>query len=209
MPAPHPGPVIREEYFEPLGLTVAAVAAKAGMDARRFAEMIGGERSFDVEHAVRLGRALQLPADKIMQMQLKHDFAVARRTIDVQTVPVMEAAGTAAFPDSGYLRGRLGRLRDDGPAEASAYFQQDIERHQSDDDYAGVHALWRGDQLRIYDPQGSGVLWTGPILQSLDGRMLLPYARFEEWRGWFADAHRADLAFGAEHIAFLQRMHAL
>ncbi len=207
-PAPHPGPVIREEYFEPLGLSAAAVAVKAGMDPRRFGEMIAGKRSFDVEHAVRLGRALQLPADKIMQMQLKHDFSEARRTVDLQAIPPLEAQSTSAFPEAGFLRGRLGRLRDDGPAEVSAYFQQDIERREGDDDYAGVHALWRGDLLRIYDPHGSGVLWSGPILQSLDGRMLLPYARSEDWRSWFADAHRADLAFGAQHIAFLQRMHA-
>ncbi len=178
------------------------------MKAERFSEMIAGDRSFDVEHAVRLGRALQLPADKIMQMQLKHDFAKARRTMDLQSIRPLETRKTAEFPDSGYLQGRLGRLRDNGPAEASAYFQQDVER-DAEDDYAGVHALWRGDWLRVYDPRGDAALWTGPILQSLDGRMLLPYANPEEWRGWFADGHRADLAFGRDHLAFLQRMHAV
>jgi len=208
-PAPHPGPVIRAEYVEPLELSVATLCSKAGMDPQRFAEMLDGRRSFDVDSAVRLGRALQLPADKIMQMQLKHDFAVARRTVDLQEITLVEPEKAAAFPDAGYLCGRLGRLRDDAAADASAYFKQELEHRYDDEEHMGVHALWRGDRLRVYDPRDGGVLWTGPILQSLDGRMMLPCARPEDWHGWFADAHRADLAFGPEHVAFLERMHAL
>lgn len=209
VPAPHPGPVIREEYVEPLELSVAALCSGAGMDPQRFAEMLAGRRSFDVEYAVRVGRALQLPADKIMHMQLKHDFAAARRTVDLKRIGLVAPPKPAAFPATGYLAGRLGRLRDDAPADTSAYFKQDMERRYGDEEHAGVHALWRGDRLRVYDPQDGTVLWTGPILQSLDGRMLLPYARQEDWHGWFADGHRADLAFGPEHLAFLERMHAL
>ncbi len=208
-PAPHPGPVIREEYVEPLELSVAALCANAGMDPQRFAEMLAGRRSFDVEYAVRVGRALQLPADKIMHMQLKHDFAAARRTIDLKQIGLLEAQKPPSFPDAGFLPGRLGRLRDDAAADTSAYFKQDLESRYGDEEHAGVHALWRGDRLRVYDPHDETVLWTGPILQSLDGRMLLPYARQEDWHGWFADGHRADLTFGPEHLAFLERMHAL
>ncbi len=208
VPAPHPGPVIREEYLAPLRLTVAAVAARTGIDERFLSEILAGTRSFDVESAVRVARALQLPADKIMQMQVKHDFAVVRRTVDLQAVPVLERADIeTSFPSGDFMRGRLARMRDDAAAEPAAYFQQDVEAGQRDE-YLGVHALWCGDRLRIYDPADAQVLWVGPILQNLDGRMLLPYARPEEWRTWFADAYRADLAFGSEHLAFFARMHA-
>ncbi len=73
------------------------------------------------------------------------------------------------------------------------------------DQYAGLHALWRGDRLRIYTKTDE-VRWTGPVLQNLDGGLFLPYAEPLEWRQWFEAGNRADLALGDDHRAFFQRM---
>ena len=73
------------------------------------------------------------------------------------------------------------------------------------DPYRGLQSLWVGDRLRVYGANGRPI-WTGPILGSLDGRMLLPYVRFQTWAEWFSSGLRADLALGPKHRLFLERL---
>lgn len=201
--APHPGPIIQRDFLDALGFGVAQLAGQLGMDAERLAEMLAGRISFDVETAVRLSRALQISAERIMQMQLRCDFLLAREIAPIQAVSVLEPPRAPEFPES-FLQGRLGRTGDDRTGDVSLFFQEDVAPRVGDD-YAGFHALWRGDRLRIYDPNGI-VLWVGPILQNLDGHILLPFVRALEWPAWFGAGYRADLAVGPEHAAFFERM---
>jgi len=202
--APHPGPIIRRDFLDVVGMDAATLAAQIGTDAEILAEMLDGRRSIDVPTSVRLARALQLPAERIMQMQVRCDFALARHDEELQSVDVLRSPHPGPFPETGFLRGRLGRAGDDRSGDGSLFFQEDVSR-QSGDDYAGFHALWPGDRLRVYAP-GDKALWIGPILHNLDGQVLLPFVRAHEWPTWFAAGYRADLAVGAEHAAFFDRM---
>jgi addiction module HigA family antidote len=69
--APHPGPIIKRDYLDVLGMSVEALAAALDMDLERLAAMLEGRASIDVDAAIRFGRGLQLPAERIMQMQLR------------------------------------------------------------------------------------------------------------------------------------------
>ncbi len=203
--APHPGPVIKSQFLDPLGISAEALAQQIGLPAERLAAMLEGRTSIDVETAVRLARSLQLPGERLMQMQLRFDFAAARAIPSLQTLASLRPVEPPQFPESGFLRGHLGHAAEDSPGEGSLFFQEELSRAVAGDDYAGLHALWHGDRLRIYGPAGDPI-WTGPILQNLDGRMLLPFVRAEEWQPWFASGYRADLAIGPEHAAFFERM---
>jgi len=203
--APHPGPIVKEQFLDPLGVSPEALAEQIGMDAGRLASMLAGESSIDVETAVRLARSLQLPGERVMQMQNRFDFAAVRALPELTVLQVLRPVEPPPFPESGFLVGHLGHAADESPSEGSLFFQEILPDLVVGDDYAGLHALFQGDRLRIYGPDGEAI-WTGPILRNLDGRMLLPFARVNEWQVWFAGGYRADLAIGPEHAAFFERM---
>lgn len=203
--APHPGPLIKRDYVDAVGLSVDRLAAHAGLDALRLNAMFDGTASFDVDAAIRLSRALQLPAERIMRMQIRRDFAMARDRHDGETIDVFVPGDVLPFGES-YVSGRLARASDGG-TDASLYFQQTLDTRHSEDAYAGMHALWRGDRLRVYGDDGHA-LWVGPVLTDFDGHVFLPFARTETWLAWFAQGRPADLAFGDEHAAFFERMRA-
>jgi hypothetical protein len=165
--------------------------------------MLGGRLSIDVPSAVRMARALQLPAERIMQMQLRYDFAAARSSRALDDVELLQPAAAGAFPAS-HLSGHLGCSSDGADRFASLFFQEDAPRRAPGDGYAGLHALWPDDRMRIYD-RSAELLWLGPVLHDFDGRIFLPFVRGSVWRSWFAASHRADLALGAEHAASLEK----
>lgn len=202
--APHPGPTIRRDYVDALGVSVDALAGQIGMPKARLEAMLDGRISIDVDAAIRLARALQLPAERIMQMQMRADFATARALASFTDVGILRRTAPFPFPEAGFLQGRLGHTTQDGAGNGSFFFQEDVSPGRRDE-YAGLHALWRGDLLRVYDPGGEPV-WAGPVLQNLDGRTLLPYVTPGEWQAWFAAALRADLAIGPDHAEFFARM---
>jgi addiction module HigA family antidote len=201
--APHPGPIIKRDYLDVLGMSVEALAAALDMDLERLAAMLEGRASIDVDAAIRFGRGLQLPAERIMQMQLRADFAAVRPVATFANVGIVRRESPFPFPEAGCLHGRLGRTADDASG-SSFFFQEDVQATEGDD-YAGLHALWRGDGLRVYGEAGQ-VLWTGPVLQNLDGRTLLPFVQPNEWQAWFSEGRRADLAIGPDHAEFFARM---
>jgi addiction module HigA family antidote len=203
--APHPGPIVKRQFMDPLGITAEALAVQIDVDAGRLAAMLEGSASIDVDTAVRLARCLQLPGERVMQMQVRFDFAAARALPNLKGLSVLQPVAPPPFPESGFLAGHLGHAAEDSPGDGSLFFQEDLPGLVVGDEYAGLHALWQGDRLRIYEP-GGAVIWTGPILQNLDGRMLLPFVRVSEWQPWFAGGYRADLAIGPEHAAFFERM---
>jgi addiction module HigA family antidote len=203
--APHPGPIVKRQFLDPVGITPEALAEQMGMDAARLGPMLAGAASIDVETAVRLARCLQLPGERVMQMQARFDFAAARALPSLEALKVLKPVEPPPFPESGFLVGHLGHSADDSPGDGSLFFQEALPGLVQGDQYAGLHALWQGDRLRIYDPDAN-VIWTGPILQNLDGRMLLPFARVDEWQPWFTAGYRADLAIGPDHAAFFERM---
>jgi plasmid maintenance system antidote protein VapI len=192
--APHPGPIVQRQFLDPLGIS-----------ADRLAAMLEGRASIDVETAVRLSRSLQLPGERLMQMQVRFDFSAARAIPSLQTLAILKPVDEPPFPQTGFIRGHLRHAADDSPSEQSLFFQEELEAVVTGDEYAGLHALWQGDRLRIYGSTGE-TIWVGPILQNLDGRILLPFARLSEWTPWFSGGYRADLAIGPEHAAFFERM---
>ena len=180
--APHPGPTIASDYLAPLGLDAASLAAQIGMEPNVLAAMLSGRTSIDVETAVRLSRSLQLNPKTLMELQLRHDFARARDNEQIETIPVLAPAGPVAFPDEGFLRGRLAGLR-----ETSGYGEVRFETlgffadpMPGADIITCIYDIRRGARLRIYGEDGAP-LWTGIVLETFDGKPLLPYARPNTW----------------------------
>ncbi len=179
-------------------------AEAVGIDGPRLGEMLAGRESFDVDAAIRLSRALQISADAIMRMQQRADFAVARGGNDYDRIGVLRPAIAPDFPESGVLRGHLG-LSVDTAGDPSYFFQETLSGSAGSHPYAGLHALFRGDRLRVYRPDGTA-MWTGMLVHELDGKLHLPYVAAHVWPQWFDDRFAAELAIGEEHEAFFARM---
>ena len=79
---PHPGEFVKTEIIEPLGLTVAAVAAVFGVSRPALSTFLNGRSDLSGTMALRLEKAFGVRMDTLMRMQGSYDIARARRHED-------------------------------------------------------------------------------------------------------------------------------
>jgi addiction module HigA family antidote len=84
MAARHPGRVLREDFMEPLGMSVAELAALAGVPAQRFYELLREQRSVSADTAVRLGRVFAMKPHHWMAMQAAWDLQQVEEPTDAR-----------------------------------------------------------------------------------------------------------------------------
>jgi antitoxin HigA-1 len=75
----HPGPIVRHEILEPLGLSVTAAAEVLGVARPTLSNMLNGRAALTPEMAIRIEKAFGPKADHLMRVQLAHDLAEVRR----------------------------------------------------------------------------------------------------------------------------------
>ncbi len=75
-PAPltHPGLILRDEFFEPLGITQLAAAKATGIPQSRLSEILAGRRSITADTAARLGRFFQVDPRNWLNLQAAYDL---------------------------------------------------------------------------------------------------------------------------------------
>lgn len=76
IPMPHPGAVLREEFLEPMGLTVYALAKAIGVTRSRINDICKGRQGMTAAIALRLGRFFGVDPQWFMNMQSKYDLHV-------------------------------------------------------------------------------------------------------------------------------------
>ncbi|HEY9010187.1 MAG TPA: HigA family addiction module antitoxin [Devosia sp.] len=88
MKAPsHPGPFLKTEIIEPLGLSVTAAAGVLGVTRPTLSTLLNGRSSLSPEMALRVEKAFGVPMDTLLRMQTSYDIAEQRQReseIDVQ-----------------------------------------------------------------------------------------------------------------------------
>jgi addiction module HigA family antidote len=193
-PAEHPGPAIAREFLAPLGHDAASFAPTIGIAVERLERMLAGTESIDVESAIRLARSLQINPKLLIERQARHDFARLRRNEALESIPLLVNDGRVAFPEHGFIPGRLAGLRENSPYaevrdETLGFFADGSE---DDSPPQKAYSLELGGKLRVYDEAGRVPIWNGVILRSFEGRTILPYVRPSEWIEWFTGRRRAD-----------------
>jgi len=84
---PHPGEILRELCFEPLGLSVTAAAEALGVSRKTLSAILNGRAGISPEMAIRLSIALDTSAESWLNQQAQYDLWVARqnaRNLDVR-----------------------------------------------------------------------------------------------------------------------------
>ncbi len=76
IPVPHPGSVLREEFLEPMGLTVYALARAIHVTRSRINDICRGRQGITAAVALRLGRFFGVDPQWFMNMQSKYDLHV-------------------------------------------------------------------------------------------------------------------------------------
>jgi antitoxin HigA-1 len=76
----HPGIILREEFFEPLGVTQLAAAKATGIPQSRLSEILAGRRSITADTAARLGCYFQVDPRSWLNLQAAYDLREVERS---------------------------------------------------------------------------------------------------------------------------------
>lgn len=77
----HPGEILREDFLEPLGMSVNALALNLRVPATRIGAIAKGERAVSADTALRLARFFRTSPEFWMNLQAMHDLTKARAEI--------------------------------------------------------------------------------------------------------------------------------
>jgi addiction module HigA family antidote len=75
----HPGEVLSEEFLDPLGMSVNALAMALRVPATRIGSIVKSERSVTADTALRLARFFGTSPEFRMNLQAMHDLTRARQ----------------------------------------------------------------------------------------------------------------------------------
>lgn len=100
----HPGEILREDYLEPLKMSVNALSKKLGVTASRLNEIVNEKRGVTPETAYRLARCLGGDAQSWMNLQTMYDLKLlerdkAKAKAIMQQVQPLDYAAMAAAED--------------------------------------------------------------------------------------------------------------
>ena len=75
----HPGEVLAEEFLQPFGLSVNALAMALRVPATRMGAIVKGERAVTADTALRLARFFGTSAEFWINLQAMHDLTRAKQ----------------------------------------------------------------------------------------------------------------------------------
>jgi len=77
----HPGEIIKEEYLEPLNMSVNALAIALRIPAPRINDVVRQKRGVSIDTALRLARYFNTTAQFWMNLQISYDLKIARQNM--------------------------------------------------------------------------------------------------------------------------------
>ncbi|MEK6681316.1 MAG: HigA family addiction module antitoxin, partial [Nitrospirota bacterium] len=75
----HPGEVLKEEFLEPMGISVYRLSKETGLSQTRISQIVKGERSITAETALKLGKFFDVPPEFWMNLQALYDIEEAQK----------------------------------------------------------------------------------------------------------------------------------
>ena len=79
----HPGEIIKEEYLEPLSMSVNALAVALRVPASRINDVVRQKRGVSIDTALRLARYFNTTAQFWMNLQISYDLKIARQNMTI------------------------------------------------------------------------------------------------------------------------------
>ncbi|MCP9791946.1 HigA family addiction module antitoxin [Vulcanococcus limneticus] len=88
LPPITPGELLREEFLDPMGLTVYRVAKEIGVPQTRLWEIVKGKRGVTADTDLRLSKFFGLSEGYWLRAQAAHDLELQRRAIAPQLAQI-------------------------------------------------------------------------------------------------------------------------
>ena len=88
----HPGEILREDVLPSIGMSKSAVATVLGISPQTLYDVLNEKQPVTAEMAVRFGKLFGNGANFWVNLQRKHDLALAERAVDVSGIPTLRAS---------------------------------------------------------------------------------------------------------------------
>jgi addiction module HigA family antidote len=75
----HPGEVLKEEFLDPMGISVYRLSKDTGLSQTRLGQLVKGKRGMTAETAVKLGKFFGIPPEFWMNLQALYDIEEAQK----------------------------------------------------------------------------------------------------------------------------------
>lgn len=84
----HPGELLKEDYFEPLHLSITAVAKSLGVSRKTLSSLVNGRSGISPDMALRLSHAFNTTPQLWLNMQQQYDLWHAKQKFDPKGITV-------------------------------------------------------------------------------------------------------------------------
>jgi addiction module HigA family antidote len=100
----HPGQVLKELYFEPLGLSQLAVADNLGVTRKTLSMLLNGHQGISAEMALRLAKAFNTSPELWLNLQRNYDLWMARKNVKLGKIKCLTKKEEKASGKTGAIR---------------------------------------------------------------------------------------------------------
>ncbi|MFH2045668.1 MAG: HigA family addiction module antitoxin [Pseudomonadota bacterium] len=76
-----PGEILREDFMEPLGISINQLSRDLSVPPNRISEIVNGKRSITADTALRLERYFNVEAQFWLNLQTEYDLRIIKRKI--------------------------------------------------------------------------------------------------------------------------------
>ena len=76
-----PGEILREDFMEPLGISINQLSRDLAVPPNRISEIVNGKRAITADTALRLQRYFGVEAQFWLNLQSEYDLRIVRRRI--------------------------------------------------------------------------------------------------------------------------------
>jgi addiction module HigA family antidote len=77
----NPGEILREDFLEPLGISINQLSRDLSVPPNRISEIVNGKRAITADTALRLERYFGIEAQFWLNLQTEYDLRVMKRKI--------------------------------------------------------------------------------------------------------------------------------
>lgn len=76
----HPGEILMEEFLNPMGISLSALARDINVPPGRISQIVGGKRAITADTALRLGKYFGVSPEMWVGLQSDYELRLARRS---------------------------------------------------------------------------------------------------------------------------------
>ena len=92
---PHPGEVLREDYLNPLELSVSEAARGLDISQKQLSQIVNGKAGISPAMAIKLAHAFDTTPQMWLAMQDQYDLWAAQENIDLSRIASWHKAATS------------------------------------------------------------------------------------------------------------------